>query len=454
MDRACNVLRIMRARVAASTTLWIALALCAPGFAQTTPGDASTSSSTARTVTLTEAIALAKARNGTLLSAVFDVQAARARVNQTESPFLPNVATTVRYNNSRQETFSQQFNQKFAFGVVETRGSLDASWRIFDTGERRLDLSASNASLRATELTRVDTLRDLLFDLQSQYYNTLRAQELQRVADAQVTRTDAVLRQTEARVREGDAPRKDVLQARADALNAQVNVLTSRNRTATTLANFKATIGWSPSEGEIALEAISYDRTFPEVPAYATLVEEGVKIRPDLLAQRKRLDALRFGVRRAELDAGLTVTGDLTAGWEFTPDNLQSRGLTILLNYPLFDGARLRNIVREQRSTLKSNEALYTQAERTARAEIEGAYIEYTQNVQRVAASQAALEAARVNFQAADGAQRAGAADLIEVLTAQVSLVTAETNYIEAIFDTLISELRLAQVTGRPLPGE
>jgi len=33
-------------------------------------------------------------------------------------------------------------------------------------------------------------------------------------------------------------------------------------------------------------------------------------------------------------------------------------------------------------------------------------------------------------------------------------LVTAESNYIEAVYDSLISDLRLKLVTGKPLPGE
>ena len=51
-------------------------------------------------------------------------------------------------------------------------------------------------------------------------------------------------------------------------------------------------------------------------------------------------------------------------------------------------------------------------------------------------------------------ARQAGASELIELLTAQVSLVTAESNYVEARYDTLISRVRLKLATGRPLPGE
>jgi outer membrane protein len=87
-------------------------------------------------------------------------------------------------------------------------------------------------------------------------------------------------------------------------------------------------------------------------------------------------------------------------------------------------------------------------------AEVEATVKEYTQNALLLEASNLALEAAQLNYNAASEAQRLGASDLIEVLTAQVTLVTAETNRVQALYDLLISEVRLDLVVGDPLPGE
>ena len=99
-------------------------------------------------------------------------------------------------------------------------------------------------------------------------------------------------------------------------------------------------------------------------------------------------------------------------------------------------------------------EANLAQQERVARAEIEATYEEVLQNAERQEAAQAALKAAQVNFDAAVSAQSKGAGTLIEVLTAQVTLATAESNAVEARFDLKISQIRLRLVTGAPLPGE
>jgi len=124
------------------------------------------------------------------------------------------------------------------------------------------------------------------------------------------------------------------------------------------------------------------------------------------------------------------------------------------VTYPLFDGGRLREIAREQKLNLQAAQATLVQSERLAQAEIESVYAEHVQNIERVQASKLALEAAQVNYDAAIAAQKEGANDVIEVLTAQVSLVTAESNYIEATYDYYVTEANLRLVTGRPIPGE
>jgi outer membrane protein TolC len=69
-------------------------------------------------------------------------------------------------------------------------------------------------------------------------------------------------------------------------------------------------------------------------------------------------------------------------------------------------------------------------------------------------ASDLALKAAQENFNAASESQSLGAGTIIEVTAAQLALVTAETNRVQALYDYLISEMELKLVTGAPLPGE
>ncbi len=125
-----------------------------------------------------------------------------------------------------------------------------------------------------------------------------------------------------------------------------------------------------------------------------------------------------------------------------------------MVTLPIFDGGNLKAQARFISYNIKADQATLEQAERVVRSDIEAAYKSVTTDQERLDAAQIALDAAQKNYDAAVDSQKAGAYDLLQVLTAQVSLVTAESNQIQALYDYRIAEVNLKLVTGRAIPGE
>ncbi|HZH98700.1 MAG TPA: TolC family protein [Fimbriimonadaceae bacterium] len=405
-------------------------------------------------LTLAEAVQLARQRNGEVQAAVFDVQAARARVNQARSAFFPTVTPAFRYDDQRRDIRTGP--SRGAFVNSTSQADIVANWRVLDSGERMLSLMGSRSSFQAQEFIATQTLRNTLFSVHQQYFDTLRSHELQRVADLQVQRAEEILKQTIELERVGEGPRKDILQARADALNARVQQLQVRNRTVSNEAALKATIGWEANTQLPPLEPFPEPARFDIPESLEQITTEGLARRADLQAQRFRAESQGFTVRRAEREAGLTWSVETSYQAAFSRDVFQNRGVSFLVSFPLFDAGRVREAVRESRFTLEATRSALVQSERNARSEIEAAYLTLSQDAQRVNAARLAVDAARENYEAAVAAFRAGAlgTNVVTVLTAQVSLVTAESNYIEAVYDYYISEARLRLATGQPVLGE
>ena len=202
------------------------------------------------------------------------------------------------------------------------------------------------------------------------------------------------------------------------------------------------------------LEPVSFMNIKDETTPLADIVNEGIANRPDLQAQRKRVEGNRESERLAVINQGFAVSGTLTYDLQLSPERLANQSYSLTVSYPLFDGYQARSTVTQTRAQLDASKRTLEQAEREARAEIETAYITFSQNRKRMEAAQLAVNAARLNYEATVKSQEVGASDLVQVLTAQVSLVTSETNLIEATYDTLVSELRLKLVTGRPVSGQ
>lgn len=407
-----------------------------------------------RNLTLAEAIDMARRRNGTVRAAILDVEAARSRRRETFGAFLPTITPSYEFDTRRNELFTGPFRGRTGDATHSTQ--INANWRILDSGQREWAYQASRRSEDAAVASASQILRNVLFTVNQQFFDALRAQELLRVASAQVGRASKIQDQTQAQIEVGAAARKDILQVRADLLNAEVTRLSAENQSSISEASLKATIGLDGKEDLGRLVAEAEPATFAEPEPLEESIRFGLANRPDLIALRKRREAQTFFVKTAEREASYTWTLDAGLSRSFSEEVSDFRGLTFLVSVPLFDGKRLKEAALQQRLGLLAQEAELVQSEREAQADIESAHALLRQDIRRVGAAKLAKEAAQLNYEAALESQRLGAegTDIITVLTAQVSLVTAESNYVDALYDYFISDVRLKLVTGRTMPGE
>lgn len=406
----------------------------------------------AQELTLDQALELARQNNGTVQAAFFNYQASRAAARSTLSSFYPTVTPSFRYDVTRTDTYTG-LNRGLFNDNTSTSG-VTFDWRLIDSGVRQANYRRSALNRDAAEFDALQTLRATLFGVHSAFYEALRAEETLRVRTTQLERATEIEKQTKEFAITGAGPEKDILQATADKLNAKASELFARNAVTTAQANLKAAIG-VPQSRELDALARPQERTIVMVDyTLAEAVRDGLANRPDLAAQRLGVDAQRQSVRLAQIDRGFTWAVDVEHSRAFSPDGFDHSALVFSVSIPLYDGGRTSENLRASRLSLQADRAFLAQAERDAIAEIESAYKEFSQNLERLEASSAALEAARLNYKAAFDSRQEGAGELIEVLTAQVSLTTAESNYIEAYYDTLVSQVRLLLVTGQPVPGE
>lgn len=408
----------------------------------------------AQTLTLAQAIDMAKRRNGTVQAAFLDVEAARSRTRETFGAFLPTVTPSYEFDTRHNRLFTGPFQGRSGSATHSTQ--IAANWRILDSGQREWAYQASRKSEEASVASATQIVRNILFTVNQQFFDALRSQELLRVSSAQVGRASKIQDQTQAQIEVGAAAKKDILQVRADLLNAEVSRLSAENQSSVSEASLKATIGLE-SKAELGdLVAEAEPLTFAEPETLEQSIQFGLANRPDLIALRKRRDAQKYFVKTADRESKYTWTLDAGLTRSFSEDVSDFRGLTFLVSLPLFDGQRSKEAARQQRLGLLAQEADLVQAEREAQADIESAHALLRQDIRRVAAAKLAREAAQLNYDAALESQRLGAegTDIITVLTAQVSLVTAESNYVDALYDYFISDVRLKLVTGRTMPGE
>ena len=449
-------------------------------------------------LTLGAAIAIALQRQPSIAQAAATKEVAAQQLRQRQSQYYPTVTPEYSYTSNysfapvtevvptgttldaatstkaaqpsitRQATTTVVTTTTKQGRVFETKnGDVGLSYRLLDNGTRNLSTQQARQNLRASTFGELDTRRQIIANVATAYFAVLRNNALVQVDQAQVQRAQNTLDVTQAQVEAGTVARKDVLQARADLLNAQVALLQARNNARLSQTQLRSTLGTIEAGGPVSGELLLADVPAPtdqapataQLPANAvTSVDEdairaytqvALKQRPDLLQTIENVDAGRTGVRLQQANAGLNVTADVGAGFQYVPYTGSDRKINVAATYPLFDGGLTRAQVRAAQAGVRADQAALASLQQQIAVDVEQAYRNLAQAKATLPSAKAALDAAQVNYDAAIEARREGAGSLVDVITAQTSLVQAQQNYVQDVYDYYSADAALASAVGQ-----
>ncbi len=184
------------------------------------------------------------------------------------------------------------------------------------------------------------------------------------------------------------------------------------------------------------------------------LIQRAYQNRPDLAQAQQQLESSYTSSSLARVSTGFAVTSDLTASEQFNPTTLNSRTgnnrqINIGLSYPLFDGGFVRSQFNAARAQARASEAQLTGQRQQVAVDVETAYRTLVQTRASLPAAAAAQRAAQINYDAALESRREGVGSIVDVITAQTSLVQAQTNYVQAVYNFYAADARLARAIGR-----
>ncbi len=256
---------------------------------------------------------------------------------------------------------------------------------------------------------------------------------------------------TEARHAGGIASGMDVSRARTQAATAAAErdaAIAARARAEHAVA---VLIGQPPGDFRLASNGKLGDAPAPPQTLPSTLLQR----RPDIQAAQHRVTAAnaRIGVARAAFFPSITLGA--AGGYQATHDDLIRRPNSywslgpIALSLPLFDGGARRADLRLARAEHEEASAAYRRVTLAAFQEVQDDLVTARQLAQQIRDQDiAAASAARTRDLALDR-YRDGAADYLEVATAQTAALDAQ----RAVLSLRAQALALAADTVRALGG-
>src|SRR5882672_1105916 len=403
-------------------------------------------------VTLTEAIQRALLVQPAMVQAVGADRTAGASKRSALGAYLPRIdvnASTSKGNTGRTDLTTGQFIPP----LRSYSGGISATLELFDGFRRAANLRSASASGAAADAGLVNSRFQVTLGTKQAFYNAIATEDLVRVAESQVRRAQQQLQISVEKLRAGSATRSDSLRSTVDYGNARIALLQAQANLATAQANLGRQIGVDQPVRAVP------DSALPGLPDTAALRASPLDEAPQVRQADAQASAARAQVwtARAQYWPSLTVAyNDNRQGikqpqgplFGNLPDSYSWR---FGLSWTLFNG-----FVREQQqvtaSVARDNaEAVAADTRRLINAQL-------TQQIAAMTTAYAKIDIARANVAAAtedlrvqNERYRVGAATILDLLTSQTALTTAEGNLVQARFDYLIARAQVEALVGRTL---
>jgi len=302
-----------------------------------------------------------------------------------------------------------------------------------------------------------NVLDSLIATVKTQFYQIVVNSELIKVQEQSVHLLESQLKDQQNRFEAGTVPRFNVLQAEVALYNQIPQLITAQNNYRISKLTLAKTLGldFQPRRGENPpLEVVGEMPYIPRTIMLADAIELGKERRPFLKQARANVLNQLQQVRATAGQYLPTITTTGGGEWVSSPTNSSwhdiSKGWLAMVqgSLPIWDSGAIAGQVIQQRALLSETKITYDDDVRQVELEIQQAYSNLQQNRELIQSQEKNVELADEALRLAKARLDAGAGVQLDVLNAQVQLLTAQSTRLQALFGYNSSLAEFDRATG------
>lgn len=395
-------------------------------------------------LSLAQVIDIARQQQPSMLAAQSAINANQSRVGQAKAGYYPQVDADASYY--RWSPAGATFNLVDSSSHDQYIALLQIKQMLYDFGKTSSQVEIQKTTLDSSHFDLATTEEQVIFTVKLSYYDMLKAARNIEIASQTVKQFEQHLEQAKGFFEAGLKPKYDVTKAEVDLSNAKLNLIQTKNslRLSRVLLNNAMGLPEAPD-----YEIIDNLRFSPFQVPFDKALLLAFDNRPDL-------KSLLLKKRAAEQSVALARKGDLPYlsgnantsynGEKFALDQGWSVGVAISI--PVFNGYQTKYQVSEAQANLDILKANETSLRQSIHKDVQQGYINLQNAAERISSTQITIKQAEENSTIASGRYEAGVGAPIEITDADVLLVNAKTNHIQALYDYRITQAIIEQTIG------
>jgi len=410
---------------------------------------------------LVDCIQIALSNKETLKASAFDLQNAQQTLKGSYSNILPSLIFS---GSSSESSFPDQeggYNPatgEITLGnisnLTSTSTGISLSQNIYDGGIWWNTISQSKNSYKIAEQFDRQVKINIIREVHQTYFNYLKTMQLLDVAHSNLKSSQQQLALTKKRFELGSARKTDLLKAEVRFGQTRVDVVNNNSALENAYLNLKNAMGIIGSGKDFTVNDVA-DALVP-VPDFETGFETIQKLNPSVLAKQRQITNAEFnekitkGARMPNISASANYSGNaedfetLSGEW----DENWRRNISLSISIPIYTGNTLSTRIQQARLNVQKQESEYLTQLQDLSVQLHGILDRLNNYQEVIPINKTVLSSAEEDLKLAQKRYSLGSTTILEVLDAQVSVVSARSSLIRMKYDAFIEQANLKSLLG------
>ena len=391
-----------------------------------------------------------------------DLESSRQGVKGSYSSIMPSIRFSGSMNESRFPTQTGGYNQttgEITLDKISSQTSasstLSLSQNIYDGGVWWNTIRQAKNSYKVAEEFNRQVMTNIIRNVHSAYFNYLKASQLLDVARSNLMSSQQQLALAQQKYELGSAKKTDLLKAEVRFGQARVDVVNNDAFLQSAYLTLKNALGLIGSDQDFTVEDV--ETPLDMIPEFETGFELVQKYNPSVKAKQYQVTGAEIGEKIAKgsrlpiisANASMSGTADDIGDAVSNSYNDQKRMNTGLsISIPIFSGNSISTRIQKAKIAVDKQESEYLTQLQDLSVQLQG-YLDQLNNYQEIIPiNETVLVSAEEDLKLARVRYSQGSTTILEVLDAQVSVVSARSSLIRTKYDAYIQQANLKALLG------
>ena len=412
-------------------------------------------------LSLDDCIQIALTNKEALKASALDLESSRQSVKGSYSNILPSLILSGSISESsfpQQEGGYNPTTGEITLGSISNLKSSSAgislSQNIYDGGRWWNNIAQSKNNYKITEQFNRQVKTNIIREVHRNYFNYLKSLQLLDVSQSNLNSSQQQLALTKQRFDLGSARKTDLLKAEVRYGQARVDVVNNEAVLNNAFLSLKNAMGIVRTSRDFI---VNNDVFFLDtIPDFENAFESIQKYNPSVLAKKNQITNAEFNEKLAKGSRFPNISA--TASYSGNSEDFQSlsdewdqnwrMNTNLSFSVPIYTGNTLSTTIQQAKLNVRKQESEYLTQLQDLSVQLEVILDQLNYYKEVIPINEKVVASAEEDVKLVQERYSLGSASILEVLDAQVSLVTARSSLIRSKYDSMIEQANMKAILG------